>query len=76
MKQNSNEKPGQVFDGCFQLRNLLCSYIDSHETTNEAKISLYNNLTKTFLAGLKEQLVAIIRSLCPMDMNPTFHFII
>lgn len=80
MKQNPNEKPSQFFDRCLQLLNLLCSYIDSHETTAEAKMlkrSLYNNLTlKTFLAGLKEPLGTTIRSMRPSDMNQALQFII
>lgn len=79
MKQNNNEKPNQFFDRCLQILNLLCSFIDAHEVSSDAKVlkrKLYNDLAlKTFLSGLKEPLGTTIRSMRPTDLNQALQFI-
>lgn len=79
MRQFPNEKPQQFFDRCLQILNLLCSYVDIHEETQEArnlKRNLYNNLAlKTFLAGLKEPLGTTIRCMKPTSLNEALQLI-
>lgn len=79
MKQLPNEKPSQFYDNVLHILNLLCSFIDSHETTSAAKIlkrNLYNDLAlKTFLSGLKEPLGTTIRCMRPQSLMQAFQFV-
>lgn len=77
-KQN-NLTPLQYYEKCIHLLNLLCSYVDSHETlatSKETKRTLYNNLTlKTFLAGLKEPLGSSVRAMRPGTLQIALQYI-
>ena len=79
LKQFPNEKPGQFYDRVLHILNLLCSYIDAHETTTTAKTlkrSLYNDLAlKTFLSGLKEPLGTTIRCMRPISLMQALQFV-
>lgn len=79
LRQSMNEKPQQYFDRCLHILNLLCSYVDIHEQTADAKLlkrNLYNKLAlKTFLSGLKEPLGNNIRCMRPNDLNEALQFI-
>lgn len=79
MKQLPSEKPSQFYDRILYILNLLCSYIDSHENNDEAKIlkrNLYNELSlKTFLSGLKEPLGTTIRCMRPTCLTQALQFV-
>lgn len=79
LKQNNFETPQGFYDRCLQLLNTICSYIDLHEVTPEArqlKRDFYKSLThRTFLAGLKEPLGTIIRGMRPADLNQALQYI-
>ncbi|KAJ8976923.1 hypothetical protein NQ317_005095 [Molorchus minor] len=80
LRQYQNEKPQQFFDRCLQILNLLCSYVDAHEATADAKVlkrNLYNNLAlNTFLAGVREPLGTTLRCMRPTSMTQALQFII
>lgn len=80
MKQRFNEKPQEFHNRCLEILNLLCSYVDTHETDDAAKRlkrTLYNNLTlKTFLSGLKEPLGTTIRCMRPSNLNEALQFVV
>lgn len=79
LKQNSNENPNQFYDRVLHLLNLLCSYIDSHENSDTARIlkkNLYNDLAlKTFLSGLREPLGTTIRCMKPNSLAEAFQYV-
>lgn len=79
MRQQPQEKPQNFYDRVLNILNLLCSYIDAHEITNESKIlkrNLYNNLAlRTFLSGLKEPLATTIRCMKPNSLNEAMQFV-
>lgn len=79
LRQNNNESPNQYYDRILHILNLLCSYVDLHETDDNAKIlkrTLYNNLAlKTFLSGLKEPLGTTIRCMRPKDLPEALQFV-
>lgn len=80
LRQNGNENPQQFYDRCLHLLNLLCSYVDIHEHTEDAKNikrDLYQNLTlKTFLSGLKEPLGTTIRCMKPSNLSQALQFVL
>lgn len=80
LKQIQNETPQQFHDKCLQLLNTICSYIDIHEQTVEArtlKREFYLTLTlRTFLSGLREPLGTTIRSMKPSNLNEALQFIV
>lgn len=79
MRQQPNEKPNQFYDRVLHILNLLCSFIDCHETTTTAKAlkrHLYNDLAlKTFLSGLKEPLGTVIRCMRPTSLMQAMQFV-
>lgn len=80
LRQEQNEKPQKFFDRCLNVLNLLCSYVDVHENTVEAKTlkrNLYQDLTlKTFLSGLKEPLGTTIRCMKPTNLSEALQYVI
>ena len=80
LRQQPNEKAYQFYDKVLHLLNLLCSYIDLHETSSTAKLlkrNLYNDLAlKTFLAGLREPMGTTIRCMRPQDLNEALQLVI
>lgn len=80
LRQNSNESPQLFYDRCLHILNLLCSYVNLHETTEDGKIlkrQLYQNLTlKTFLSGLKEPIGTTIRCMKPTSLSEAMQFVL
>ncbi|KAJ8977554.1 hypothetical protein NQ317_019129 [Molorchus minor] len=78
LRQYQNEKPQQFFDTsrCLQILNLLCSYVDAHEATADAKVlkrNIYNNLAlNTFLVGVRESLGTTLRCMRSTSMTQAF----
>lgn len=79
MKQLPNEKVQQFYDRVLNILNLLCSYVNCHETTDPAKQlkrELYQNLAlKTFLSGLREPLGTTIRCMKPTSLAQAMQFV-
>lgn len=79
LRQQGNENPEQFYDRILHILNLLCSYTDAHEATEQArtlKKNLYNELAlKTFLSGLKEPLGTNIRCMRPQDLPQALQFV-
>lgn len=79
LSKQGSDQPKDYFEKCINLLNLLCSYVDAHETlatSKETKRTLYNKLTlKTFLAGLKEPLGSSIRAMRPNTMQEALQYI-
>lgn len=79
LRQLPNEKPQFFYDKVLHILNLLCSYVDIHEQTADAKAlkrNLYNSLAlKTFLAGLKEPLGTTIRCMKPTTLVQALQFV-
>lgn len=79
LKQNPNESPQSFYDRCLEILNLICSYVDAHETSLSAntKRVLYQKLAlKTFLSGLKEPLGNTVRCMRPKDLTEAIQFVI
>lgn len=80
LKQFHNETPQKYYDRILHILNLLCSYVDIHETTAEGKVlkrKLYQNLAlKTFLSGLREPLGNTIRCMKPIDLPQALQYVI
>lgn len=79
LRQMPNETPNQFYDKILHLLNLLCSYVDIHETmctSKSLKRKLYNDLAlKTFLSGLREPLGNTIRCMAPKDLPTALQFV-
>jgi len=79
MRQTNGETPQQFYDRCLQILNLLCAYIDIHETSpssKQLKRDLYSKIAlKTFLSGLKEPLGTTIRCMRPANLNEALQLI-
>ena len=79
LRQQNIEKPSDFYNRILHILNLLCSYVDIHETNDAAKIlkrKLYNDLAlKTFLSGLKEPLGTTIRCMRPTDLPQALQFV-
>lgn len=79
LRQNQNENPNQFYDRVLHLLNLLCSYIDCHESSDGGKMlkkSLYNDLAlKTFLSGLKEPIGTTIRCMKPRSLAEALQYV-
>ena len=80
LRQNLNEKPQQFYDRVLNILNLLCAYVDLHETTDankKLKRTLYQNLAlKTFLSGLREPLGTTIRCMKPIDLSEALQIVL
>lgn len=80
MRQLPNENPQQFYDRILEILNLICSYINAHETTEVSKNlkrDLYNNLAlRTFLSGLKEPLSTTIRCMKPQTLSEALQLVI
>ncbi|XP_056633440.1 uncharacterized membrane protein DDB_G0293934-like [Diorhabda sublineata] len=80
LRQSSNESPQSFYDKCLHILNLLCSYVNLHESTEEGKHlkrQLYQNLTlKTFLSGLKEPIGTTIRCMKPISLSEAMQFVL
>lgn len=80
LRQLPNEKPQQFFDKCLNILNLLCSYVDIHESTTEAKNlkkNLYQDIAlKTFMSGLREPLGTTIRCMKPSTLGEALQYVI
>lgn len=79
LRQQNTEKPNQFYERILHILNLLCSYVNIHETDDNAKNlkrNLYNSLAlKTFLSGLKEPLGTTIRCMRPKDLPEALQFV-
>lgn len=79
LRQNANEKVNHFYDRILEILNLLCSFVDIHETTPESKQlkrTLYTKLAlKTFICGLKEPLGTTIRCMRPQTLEEAMQFI-
>ncbi|XP_057666030.1 GATA zinc finger domain-containing protein 4-like [Diorhabda carinulata] len=80
LRQSSNESPQSFYDKCLHILNLLCSYVNLHESTEEGKHlkrQIYQNLTlKTFLSGLKEPIGTTIRCMKPTSLSEAMQFVL
>lgn len=79
LRQNPNESAQDFYDRCLEILNLLCSYVDAHETTLAAstKRDLYKKLAlKTFLSGLREPLGNTIRCMRPKDLTEAIQLVL
>lgn len=80
MRQNSHETPQNFYDRILNILNLLCVYVDIHETTDLAKHlkrDLYQNLAlKTFLSGLKEPLGTTLRCMKPRSLSEALQYVL
>lgn len=80
MRQNPQEPPQQFYDRILNILNLLCAYIDLHETTGLAKQlkrDLYQNLAlKTFLSGLREPLGTTLRCMKPVSLSEALQYVL
>lgn len=79
MRQNHNESVNNFYDRVLSILNLLCSYVDIHETSQESKTlkrNLYSTLAlKTFISGIKEPLGTTIRCMRPKTLEEAMQFL-
>ena len=79
LRQNSKETPLEFYDKCLRHLNTICCYVNNHETTAEAKrlkCDFYREVTlRTFLAGLRDPLGTVIRSMRPSNLTEALQFI-
>lgn len=78
LRQNSNESPQHFYDRVLEILNLLCSYVDAHETAAIAAVKrdMYMKLAlTTFLSGLREPLGNTIRCMRPKDLAEAIQFV-
>lgn len=78
--KQTNESPQQFYEKVMSLLNIICNYIEIHNTDDSIKISKKNFFTQqalvTFLAGLREPLGSTIRAMRPKDLATAMQFIV
>ncbi|XP_030763153.1 probable serine/threonine-protein kinase DDB_G0276461 [Sitophilus oryzae] len=79
LRQSPNESPNQFYDKILHILNLLCSFVDIHETEQNSKNlkrKLYTDLAlKTYLSGLREPLGTTIRCMRPTDLPTALQYV-
>lgn len=80
LRQMSNETAQKFYDRVIHLLNLICSYVNLHETSEEAKTlkcNLYQELAlKMYLAGIREPLGTTIRCMKPTKLSEALQYVI